>query len=94
MGFRVTGLGFGLLNYPPIMENQMQKIMEMTWKLGEARNLRSSIQVALLGNPYYLLNKCVCKIRMRILGIHIMYYVSVYAAEFYTSETNLPITLE
>ena len=32
-GFRVY--------YPPIMENQMEKKMEMKWKLGEYRDLRN-----------------------------------------------------
>ena len=29
------------LYYPPIMEHQMEKKMEMTWKLGEYSDLRN-----------------------------------------------------
>ena len=43
------------LYYPPIMENQM-KIWKMRWKLGERRDLRNLIEVAILGKPYELLH--------------------------------------
>ena len=34
LGFRVKGLGFKLLYYPPIMENQTEKNMENEMETG------------------------------------------------------------